>query len=204
LEWYAKEGRTFPWREKTATKYKQIIAELLLQRTRAETVSRYYDEFVRRYPSWSAISKEDTKKFAETLKPLGLWKRRAFSIKSVASSLANNRYPKYREELETIGGIGQYIANAILLACHGEAQPLLDVNMARVLERVFGKRNLADIRYDPYLQTLSRAVVRCKEPKRINWAILDLAALVCMAHDPECTNCPTRYVCRHLKEETEI
>ena len=44
------------------------------------------------------------------------------------------------------------VANAILLVCHEQPEPLLDSNMARVIERVFGPRKLADIRYDPYLQ----------------------------------------------------
>jgi hypothetical protein len=61
---------------------------------------------------------------------------------------------------------GQYIANAVLLLCHGEPQPLLDVNMARVLERVFGPKKLADIRYDPYLQQLAMRIVQCKKPAR--------------------------------------
>jgi A/G-specific adenine glycosylase len=174
---------------------------MLLQRTKAETVSHYYEEFVRRYPSWAAISNENTKKIASFLKPIGLWKRRAISIKSAADKLSNNRYPKSREELEGIGGIGQYIANAILLACHGRPEPLLDVNMARVLERVFGRRRFVDIRYDPYLQNLSRAIVTGKDPKAVNWAILDLAALVCKAHDPACNKCPMRSICKHCQEK---
>jgi A/G-specific adenine glycosylase len=113
----------------------------------------------------------------------------------MAMNKKNGRFPKTRDELEVLPGVGQYIANAILLFCHGEAQPLLDVNMARVLERVFGPRKLADIRYDPYLQELAFNVVQCKKARELNWAILDLAATICPARNPRCNICPLEPIC---------
>ena len=93
--------------------------------------------------------------------------------------------------------VGQYIASAVLLFCHDQPEPLLDVNMARVLERYFGPREFADIRYDPYLQSLARKVVSCRRPAQMNWAILDLAALVCRTHSPRCGECPVAKGCRY-------
>jgi len=74
---------------------------------------------------------------------------------------------------------------------------LLDVNMARVLERYFGPRKLvdmADIRYDPYLQTLSWQVVKTR-PVGLNWAILDLGAMICTANNLKCSSCPMASTC---------
>jgi A/G-specific adenine glycosylase len=62
--------------------------------------------------------------------------------------------------------------------------------MARVIERLFGHRKLADIRDDPYLQVLSRAIVDGRDPAALNWVALDLAALVCKQQEPLCTACP--------------
>jgi A/G-specific adenine glycosylase len=106
------------------------------------------------------------------------------------------RFPAAREELESLPGIGQYIANAILLLCHGQPQPLLDVNMARVLERNFGPRQLVDIRYDPYLQTLANRVISSVDARRLNWAVLDLAAVVCSNGAPRCIECPLAKSCQ--------
>ncbi|MFM7022382.1 MAG: hypothetical protein ACKOXB_05350 [Flavobacteriales bacterium] len=75
--------------------------------------------------------------------------------------------------------MGQYISNAVELVVYNKPSPLIDVNMARVLERFFGPRKMADIRYDPYLQELAYKVVNHKNAKEVNWAILDFAALVC-------------------------
>ena len=112
------------------------------------------------------------------------------------------RFPKYREEIEALPGVGQYVANSVLLFCYDQPEPLLDTNMARVLERVYKPRQLADIRYDPYLQSLARRIVHCKRPKDINWAILDLAALVCVVGTPRCESCPITKLCSYYEKRT--
>jgi A/G-specific adenine glycosylase len=199
LVWYATNGRRFIWRKKSATKYKLVISELLLQRTRAETVATFFDKFMKQYPSWRELAKATESEIGDVIRPIGLWNRRAIVLKRLAVAMVgiNGRFPATRGEIEALPGIGQYIANAVLLLCHGNPQPLLDGNMARVLERVFGPRKLADIRYDPYLQSLSLEVVRCEKPREINWAILDLAATICLARIPRCEDCPLNCICSY-------
>lgn len=196
--WYAKKGRKFPWRKRSASTYEQIIAEVLLQRTKAEAVARYFPDFIRKYPSWSKLSLVPESELGNLLKPLGLWKRRSESLKRLATTMAKRRgqFPLQRVEIESLPGVGQYIANAILLFRFGVNAPLLDVNMARVLERCFGQRKLADIRHDPYLQMLAKDFVSCDRAQQVNWAVLDLGGLVCVARKPLCLECPLFRLCR--------
>jgi len=196
-EWYAENGRNFPWRRKSASKYEVIVTEVLLQRTRAETVAEFCKSFFRAFPSWKRLSDASENDLSLFLQPLGLWYRRSVSLLALARVMSrkNGKFPRNRKEIEALPGVGQYIANAILLFCHGEPQPLLDVNMARVLERVFGPRQRVDIRHDPYLQCLSSTIVNCETPKEINWAILDLAATICRKNSPKCHECPVRSIC---------
>ena len=198
LQWFDRHGRNFPWRKASLSNYKYIVAELLLQRTRAETVASFFPAFVEEFPSWKQLGSASIGRLQRYLQPIGLWRRRAVSIKALGLAMAktNGRFPRDREGIEALPGIGQYIANAVLLFCHGVPEPLLDVNMARILERVFGPRKLADIRYDPYLQELARKVVHCKTPAKLNWAILDLAATTCLIRNPRCNDCPLAPMCR--------
>jgi len=199
-QWYSQEGREFPWRNKSASKYQIIIAEVLLQRTQAETVSRFYPRFIKKFPSWKSLTKARKKDLQVFLKPIGLWRQRANAIKNLSAEMAkrNGRFPKTREEIEKIPAVGQYIANAVLMFCHGQPQPLLDVNMARVLERFFGPRKLADIRYDPYLQKLARDVLPKRRFKEFNWAILDFAALICKPRNSFCDKCCLSQRCNYF------
>ena len=202
LLWFEEHGRQFPWRKSSVTKYQYIIAEILLQRTRAETIAVFYPNFIHDFPSWKRLSSASIEQLQRYLQPIGLWRRRAVSIQGLAQEIAkkNGRFPRSREEIEALPGIGQYIANSVLLFCHGEAQPLLDVNMARVIERVFGPRKLVDIRDDPYLQALALKVVDCNNPARTNWAIIDFAAMVCLPRIPKCCNCPLTTMCLYFEQ----
>jgi len=199
LLWFEKGGRHFPWRNKSASKYQVIVAEVLLQRTKVETVAIFFPKFVKEFPSWKALAKVREKDLQVFLKPIGLWRQRASAIKNLSAEMVkrNGRFPKTREEIEKIPSVGQYIANAVLMFCHGQPQPLLDVNMARVLERFFSPRKLADIRYDPYLQQLARDILPKKRFKEFNWAILDFASLVCRTQKPLCSKCCLNSRCRY-------
>jgi A/G-specific adenine glycosylase len=197
LNWYATNGRKFYWRKKGLTNYQYIIAEVLLQRTKAETVAKFYPKFIVEFPYWKSLAEADVKRIEEYLKPVGLYTQRSVRLKNLAIEMVkrNGRLPRERKGLESIPFIGQYIANAIELVIFNEPSPLVDVNMARVLERFFGERQLADIRYDPYLQELSYKIVEHENPKQINWAVLDFAAIICKPK-PLCLICPLAKKCK--------
>ena len=178
LAWYKKNGRKFPWRNKSATNYHRIISEVLLQRTRAETIGKFFPIFVKKYPSWKKLAKASVKQLEKDLKPIGLQKQRSVRLHAFAKEMAkrNGRFPNKREEIDKIPFVGQYIGNAIEMFVFNRPKPLLDVNMTRVLEKHFGKRRLADIRYDPYLQQLCICIIKHKYPREMNWAIIDYGA----------------------------
>lgn len=201
LLWYSQNGRVFPWRQQNASPYERIIAELLLQRTKAETIANFLPHFINKYPSWNTLSAASNDELIEILKPIGLWNRRSktlFSLSQIMNNF-NGSYPSTREELERLPGIGQYIASSILLFIYDKPEPLLDVNMQRLLERRFRPRILSDIRYDPYLQELSRRIVKCSRPIDINFAILDFSAILCKIKRPRCVSCPLQKDCNYFQ-----
>jgi len=196
--WYERYGRTFPWRARSAGKYERIISELLLQRTRAESVAVFAPRFISMFPNWIALAREPIASLETALRPVGLHARRAASLNALAKVMASRRgkFPNDRRVLEKLPGIGQYIASAIMVIYHGKAEPFLDVNMARVLERNFGRRRLADIRYDTWLQSLAIRFVQSRDPLTTNFAILDFAALICRPVKPKCGSCSLQWTCK--------
>jgi A/G-specific adenine glycosylase len=197
LKWFAHHGRRFPWRQWRATLYQLVLPELLLQRTQAGTVAAFLPQFLERFPSWAALATATEAELKKYLQPLGLWRRRSASLMGLARAMVvrGGRFPRERVKIEELPGVGQYIANAIMLFTGLSDEPLLDFNMARVLERCFGPRRLVDIRYDPRLQEVARLVVAGSDAVKLNWAILDLAALVCTRNNPVCTLCPLNAMC---------
>ena len=170
----------------------------MLQRTTATAVSRFYGEFFARFDSWTSLAAVQPGDLEQFLKPLGLWRRRAASLLGLASYAAKTggAFPSDPELHREIPAVGQYVSNAVLMFQHGRRTPLLDVNMARVIERFVRPRRLADIRYDPWLQAAAHWFVRGDRPE----LALDFAALVCKARRPLCPACPVNDRCRFYAE----
>lgn len=197
LAWAEENGRTFPWRAPSASTYEKIVVEVLLQRTTASAVSGFYRRFFDTFPDWETLAAATPTDLEEFLKPLGLWRRRANSLLGLARyaiSLAGE-FPRDAASHAEIPAVGQYVSNAISMFQHGQRTPLLDVNMARVIERFVRPRRLADIRYDPWLQEAAHWLIRSETPQRVNWAVLDFAAIICKARSPHCTTCPVNTRC---------
>ena len=108
-KWFNKNERHFPWRNKSSSKYQVIIAEVLLQRTKAETVATFFPTFIKRFPSWKILANTKETELKKFLKPIGLWRQRSAKIKKLSNEMTkrNGRFHKTRCEIEKLPGVGQ-------------------------------------------------------------------------------------------------
>src|SRR6266481_1249335 len=121
LSWFARNGRSFPWREPGRSPYEVVVAEILLQRTTAAGVARAYTGFVERYPSWDTIAHAPLDGLENALRPLGLWRQKALAFQQLARSIEANGgvVPRTRKELERLRGIGPDTASAVVAMVYG-------------------------------------------------------------------------------------
>jgi A/G-specific adenine glycosylase len=198
LSWFEQSGRSFPWRDPGRTPYGVVVAEILLQRTTATGVARAYQGFIERYPSWAALAQVPLEVLEHALRPLGLWRQKALVFHHLAESIEEHDgvIPRTRAELERLQGIGPYTASAVLAIVYGRAEPLLDVNMVRLLGRFFGSSARTEAGLKRSLHVLALRLVGGKRSLEVNWAVLDFGALVCRARRPGCQGCPLRTRCQ--------
>jgi len=199
LEWFDVHQRSFPWRKEGLTRYEVIISEILLQRTKAETVARYFPVFLKKYPHWDALVNASIEDLEEIFRPLGLYKHRAKRLYKIVEEYKEKKggLPENTRQLHDSNLSTLYIANAYELFILNKKSPLLDVNMARVFSRYFATGEVKDVRHGKELQSFSKRVVRVKHCKELNWAILDFAALVCKSKKPACLDCPLKSRCKY-------
>ena len=205
LKWFSKNRRDFPWRE-TKDPFKVLIAEILLRKTDARKVLSVYEHFVRRYSSIEALINANDGQLENSLRPLGLYRRRAKELRDLAQMVANEyggEIPRSREELLGLPGVGDYIANAVLCFSFGEDVPLLDTNVIRVVARAFSfKSEKKRVRDDPKMWQMVHRIVPKGRARNFNLAVLDLAAKVCLPRKPKCAICPANLICDYASNTT--
>lgn len=192
LAWYRVHGRQFPWRGWTDP-YRVVVTEVLLQRTRADVVASFVGSFISRYPSWQALADAQIPELELLLTPIGLQRRRASSLLSLAKAVVRGG-----DNLDwgSLPGVGQYIHRAVAVATRGERAAMVDTNFVRIIQRAFGPPWKADYRYDARMQRIAAAFVEdVVDPARTNWSVLDLGALVCTPRAPNCGSCPLAPEC---------
>lgn len=192
LAWHQGRGRSFPWRESDDL-YEVLVAEVLLQRTRGEHVLDVYREFLRRWPTPSALGTAREKTIARVIRPLGLASR-ARTLKELGRVVSVVGVPSTPEELLELPGVGPYGAHAVPVFAAGAQLPLVDWVIARVLRRYFGRDSGSRPNADSELWALAARLVSVGRARDLWLAVLDFGAEVCKPR-PLCVECPLRNEC---------
>ena len=74
LSWGAQNRRGFAWRTEVEP-FKILVAEFLLQRSRATTVEKVYKKIFERWSSFTELAEAPLHELEELIRPLGLTKR---------------------------------------------------------------------------------------------------------------------------------
>ncbi len=193
LATWAADGnlRSFPWRA-WRDPYRVTVTEVLLQRTRAETVRELLPGFFKRYPSWRRLAGAEEADLSVVLQPIGLHRRRSRSLIALASAVVAHGPPVD----ESLPGVGQYVARAAAVSLRNAPEAMVDTNFVRIVRRAFEGPWMADYRYDPRLQAIASTIVRAGSPRHVNWAVMDLGSLICRPAGPRCAACPLAGDCR--------
>ncbi len=191
--------RDFIWRYEKDP-YEIMIAEFMLQRTKADQVVPVYVNFLKEYPDIKSLSAADIADVSKIIRPLGLHWRSAHFKKSAEYILAeyNGNIPSTREELLKIPGVGDYVAGVILAVSFSKKVPIVDSNIARVLNRYFGMDLEGEIRRNKKIvKKADELFSHCNcEPKELLFAIIDFSALVCTPLKPKHEICPFNDECK--------
>lgn len=195
--WWKNNKRIFPWRE-TRDPYKILCSEILLQQTNAEKVVPVYNKIISDYSEPADLSEAETAELEEIIKPLGLLKR-AGRLKKIAAEITQKYdgiIPADKKALLKLPGVGNYTANAVMCFAFEKQVGVLDTNTIRILARVFDiKSDKARPRNDKNLQNELNKVIPKNKSKIFNYALLDFAALICTAENPNCGKCIISRIC---------
>jgi A/G-specific adenine glycosylase len=198
LRWYRHHGRDLPWR-RTGDPYAILVSEIMLQQTQVATVLAYFERWLTRFPTFSALAAASENDVLHAWQGLGYYSRaRNFHT---AAKLIVSRYggaaPRNPEALRQLPGMGRYTANALATFAFDQSVPIVEANTARVLARLFNIKLPVDATAGrEQLWQAAATLVPHKHAGRFNSALMDLGALVCVSRAPKCNICPVQTFCR--------
>lgn len=202
LVWGRTHFRDFAWR-RDRDPYRSLVTEVLLKQTQADRIEPVRSILLRRYPSSGALARAPRRDIENLIKGLGFGTQRAVHLRALGAALTGSKIPRDAKRLANLPGIGPYAAAATACFVFGRTEIALDVNVARILSRVFGLRlEKGELRKNRGVLQLGQLLVDGPRPRELNWALLDLGALICRPR-PKCEVCPLAVRCSYANCATE-
>ncbi|MGA3055904.1 MAG: A/G-specific adenine glycosylase [Candidatus Korobacteraceae bacterium] len=191
LAWYDEHRRELPWR-RDADAYRVWVSEIMLQQTRVAAVVDHYARFLKKFPTVRTLAAARESSVLAVWSGLGYY-HRARRMHQAAKLIARQRrgiFPRTAEEWRELPGIGRYTAAAIASIAFGEAVAVVDGNVERVIERMFGAAEGREAAWRRAESLLDR-----ERPGDFNQAMMELGATVCTPRAPQCPVCPLHDWC---------
>lgn len=207
LAWYDKNARKLPWRE-TPHPYYILVSEFMLQQTRMETVLPYFDQFISVLPTLDNLADASEEELLKLWEGLGYYRRVRHLHQSakIIQAKYQSTVPSDPVILQSLPGIGEYVAGAIASTAYQVRVSAIDGNVIRILTRL--TCNHSDVTKAATKKQLQLELLEHLPEERVgdfNQALMELGALICLPNgDPLCHDCPISYDCCGYKTSTAL
>lgn len=201
-------GPFLPWHHSTDG-FHWLVAECLLRRTTRSAAEKAYSSLIGTYTSWYSLADAPAQDIKAHIGWIGLGQQRSSQLKKLAEIIVE-RYgcstPRTRKSLKGLPGIGDYIADAILLYVHRIKAFPIDPNIQRVMRRILGRPTSIGTRHstpykDPLLTDFSSYVRRkylVDDLIKLHRGLLSVSWDVCRPK-PKCVACTLNSICTFCK-----
>jgi A/G-specific adenine glycosylase len=192
LAWFDRNRRELPWR-RTRDPYAIWLSEVMLQQTQVATVIPYWERFLARFPTVTALAEAPLDEVLSLWSGLGYYSR-ARNLHRAANEVVarhGGALPASHAALLALPGFGRYTAGAVASIAFGLPEPLVDGNVARVFSRACAIEGApGDREREKKLWAEAARWVQGERPGELNQALMELGATVCTARSPRCGLCP--------------
>ncbi|MDE2302751.1 MAG: A/G-specific adenine glycosylase [Sphingomonadales bacterium] len=205
LAWYSGAARQLPWRlppgsalppADSAWPYRVWLSEVMLQQTTVAAVTGYFERFIARWPTVTALAAAGDDEVMAAWAGLGYYAR-ARNLLACAREVAGRGgvFPATEAELRALPGLGAYTAAAVAAIAFGEPAVVVDANVERVVSRLFAiatplPGGRAEIR------RAAAAITPAASAGDFAQAMMDLGASICTSRRPRCGACPLAGLCK--------
>lgn len=192
IDWYHHHKRDLPWRN-TSDPYIIWLSEIIMQQTRVEQGTPYFNRFAGKYPTVADFASADEGEILKLWQGLGYYSRgrNMHYTAQIVMEEHGGYFPSDYDSLLKLKGIGDYTAAAISSFSSNEARAVVDGNVFRLLARYFG----IDIPINSgkgkkIFTELANELIDKSQAGTYNQAAMEFGSLVCKPKNPDCPRCP--------------
>jgi len=201
LDWFEAHGRhDLPW-QIDPSPYRVWVSEIMLQQTQVGTVIPYFERFMARFPTVTALADASQDEVLHLWSGLGYYAR-ARNLHRAAGDVRDRhggRFPEDFDAVLALPGIGRSTAGAILALSLDRQHAILDGNVKRVLCRHGGVEGWPGRpAVEKTLWEMAEALTPVTRIAEYTQAVMDLGATVCRRRRPACDGCPVSTDCYAL------
>ena len=153
-------------------------------------------ELFERFPTPEAMAEGDISEIERIVKPCGLYRMKADSIKAASRMLVeefDGDLPSEMDELLRFPGVGRKIANLLIGDVFGGEAIVCDTHCIRICGRL---GMYPETQKDPNkIEVILRSLMDLKEGSDFCHRIVTFGREVCTARSPSCESCPLSDLC---------
>ena len=200
-------NRQMPWKG-INDPYKIWLSEIILQQTRVEQGTAYYNRFLEKFPTVNKLALANDDEVFKMWEGLGYYSRckNLMATSKIIAFEYNGIFPNKYEDILKLKGIGPYTAAAIASFAFKLPYAVVDGNVTRVISRFFAIEKAIDSSDGKkYFAELAQSLLNTKDPATYNQAIMDFGATICKPQQPLCSDCALKKKCvAYAKDLTKI
>ncbi|WP_020401673.1 A/G-specific adenine glycosylase [Gracilimonas tropica] len=197
LNWYQDHKRQMPWRGE-ADPYKIWISEIMLQQTRVDQATPYFQNFISLFPTVYDLAKSDQQEVLKAWEGLGYYSR-ARNLHAASKMVVeefDGKVPETYNKIIKLKGVGPYTAAAVTSIAFNKPNAVVDGNVIRVLTRYLGiEDDTRSTKTRRKVQEFASELIDPEHPGDFNQAMMELGSEICTPSNPDCQNCPIQAGC---------
>ncbi len=178
-----------------------VMGRLSAQCTDAR-VNTVCEGLFEKFPDAKAMAEGDIAEIEELVKPCGLYRMKADSIKAASKMLIEDfggELPQDMENLLKLPGVGRKIANLLLGDIFGKEAIVCDTHCIRICGRL---GMYPEKEKDPTkIEGILRGLIDMKEGSDFCHRIVLFGRETCTARSPKCNECPLADLCYKREKE---
>ena len=185
-------------------RFELLVCTVLSAQTTDKRVNLVSPALFSAFPGPKEMAKAPLEEIERIIKPLGMYRSKALSIKTLSSQLEETgwKVPGSMKELTRLRGVGRKTANVVLAEGFSIPGFPVDTHVTRVTSRLRWHSQWDDPHPDPAV--IERELCSVFPPK--SWGVLSCTLIefgreICHAKNPDCASCPLKDLCPFVKRD---